>query len=160
MAEMTQQTPAQTPPQTPAPPQKPKHSKEQLQKRRKRIRGAVAGVVILALAGVGGFFLYRFLTAQESLSSTIQSQPAEISSIQSTVQGSGNAKAKESAAITLTQGGTVQEVFVTAGDTVTAGQVIGAVGTTAPAESAQGPHLHFSVSKDGDAVDPDTYLNG
>lgn len=45
-------------------------------------------------------------------------------------------------------------------DTVTAGQVIGTVGTTAPAESAQGPHLHFSVSKDGDAVDPDTYLNG
>ena len=49
---------------------------------------------------------------------------------------------------------------VAQGDTVTAGQVIGAVGTTAPAESAQGPHLHFSVSKDGDAVDPDTYLNG
>ena len=49
---------------------------------------------------------------------------------------------------------------VAQGDTVTVGQVIGAVGTTAPAESAQGPHLHFSVSKDGDAVDPDTYLNG
>ena len=49
---------------------------------------------------------------------------------------------------------------VAQGDTVTAGQVIGTVGTTAPAESAQGPHLHFSVSKDGDAVDPDTYLNG
>ena len=72
--------------------------------------------------GVGGFFLYRFLTAQNGAASEIQSQVAEISSIQSTVQGSGNAKAKESAAITLTQGGTVQEVFVTAGDTVTAGQ--------------------------------------
>ena len=45
------------------------------------------------------------------------------------------------------------------GDTVTAGQVIGAVGTTATAESAQGPHLHFSVTKDGDAVDPEEYLN-
>ena len=45
------------------------------------------------------------------------------------------------------------------GDTVTAGQVIGAVGTTAAAESAQGPHLHFSVTKDGDAVDTDEYLN-
>ena len=43
--------------------------------------------------------------------------------------------------------------------TVTAGQVIGAVGTTAAAESAQGPHLHFSVTKDGDAVDPEEYLN-
>ena len=45
------------------------------------------------------------------------------------------------------------------GDTVTAGQVIGAVGTTAAAESAQGPHLHFSVTKDGDAMDPEEYLN-
>ena len=45
------------------------------------------------------------------------------------------------------------------GDTVTAGQVIGAVGTTAAAESAQGPNLHFSVTKDGDAVDPEEYLN-
>lgn len=48
---------------------------------------------------------------------------------------------------------------VAKGDTVTAGQVIGAVGTTAAAESAQGPHLHFSVAKDGDAVDPEAYLN-
>ena len=44
------------------------------------------------------------------------------------------------------------------GDTVSAGQIIGAVGTTAKAESAQSPHLHFSVSKDGDAVDPDEFL--
>ena len=44
------------------------------------------------------------------------------------------------------------------GDAVTAGQVIGAVGATALAESAEEPHLHFSVSRDGDAVDPETYL--
>ena len=47
---------------------------------------------------------------------------------------------------------------VEAGDTVSAGQIIGTVGTTAKAESAQSPHLHFSVSKDGDAVDPDAFL--
>ena len=47
---------------------------------------------------------------------------------------------------------------VEAGDDVTAGQVIGAVGTTAAAESALGPHLHFSVEKDGDTVDPNRYL--
>lgn len=47
---------------------------------------------------------------------------------------------------------------VEAGDDVSAGQIIGAVGTTAAAESAQGPHLHFSVAKDGDAVDPNVYL--
>lgn len=44
------------------------------------------------------------------------------------------------------------------GDLVTAGQIIGAVGTTAAAEAAQSPHLHFSVSQDGEAVDPDAFL--
>lgn len=48
---------------------------------------------------------------------------------------------------------------VEAGDTVSAGQIIGAVGTTAKAESGQSPHLHFAVTKDGDAVDPDEFLN-
>ena len=40
-----------------------------------------------------------------------------------------------------------------------AGQIIGAVGTTAAAESGQ-PHLHFAVTKDGKAVDPNEYLSG
>ena len=47
---------------------------------------------------------------------------------------------------------------VEAGETVSAGQIIGAVGRTAAAESAQGPHLHFSVTKDGVPVDPSEYL--
>jgi len=47
---------------------------------------------------------------------------------------------------------------VSEGESVSAGQVIGAVGTTASAESAQGPHLHFSVAKNGDAVDPNEFL--
>jgi len=44
------------------------------------------------------------------------------------------------------------------GDSVSAGQVLGAVGTTSLAESAEGPHLHFSVTENGDAVDPEAYL--
>lgn len=46
---------------------------------------------------------------------------------------------------------------VARGDAVSAGQIIGAVGTTAPAESGA-PHLHFAVSRDGKAVDPNEYL--
>lgn len=49
---------------------------------------------------------------------------------------------------------------VQAGDLVTAGQIIGAVGATAAAEAAQSPHLHFSVSRDGEAVDPSDFLKG
>lgn len=44
------------------------------------------------------------------------------------------------------------------GDAVSAGQIIGAVGATAAAEAAQSPHLHFSVSKNGELIDPDEFL--
>lgn len=48
---------------------------------------------------------------------------------------------------------------VSRGDSVSAGQIIGAVGVTAAAESAEGPHLHFSVTRDGDVIDPEEFLN-
>ncbi|MBR2927992.1 MAG: M23 family metallopeptidase [Oscillospiraceae bacterium] len=51
-----------------------------------------------------------------------------------------------------------EEVYVSAGDSVLAGENIGAVGSTAAAESPE-PHLHFSVSKDGKLIDPSAYLN-
>ena len=41
---------------------------------------------------------------------------------------------------------------------VSAGQVIGAVGTTSLAEAAMTPHLHFAVTKDGRPIDPQTFL--
>lgn len=45
------------------------------------------------------------------------------------------------------------------GQEVWAGDIIGYVGTTAAAESAMGPHLHFSVSLNGEVVDPAEYVN-
>ena len=48
---------------------------------------------------------------------------------------------------------------VAAGEFVSAGQIIGAVGTTAAAESAQESHLHFAVTKDGESIDPHTFLD-
>ena len=47
-----------------------------------------------------------------------------------------------------------QEPPVEQGKTVKAGDIIGLVGSTAAAEGDVGPHLHFSVSKDGKVVDP------
>ena len=41
---------------------------------------------------------------------------------------------------------------------VSAGQVIGAVGTTSLAEASMSPHLHFSVTKDGEIIDPQEFL--
>ena len=47
---------------------------------------------------------------------------------------------------------------VATGDTVAAGDVIGAVGDTALCEIGQGTHLHFAMTLDGVSVDPLDYL--
>ena len=51
-----------------------------------------------------------------------------------------------------------ETVAVKAGDTVTAGQTIGQVGNTALMESAIGDHIHFSVSYNGELMNPDDFL--
>ena len=51
-----------------------------------------------------------------------------------------------------------QEPPVEQGKTVKAGDIIGLVGSTARAEADVGPHLHFSVSKDGKVIDPAEYV--
>ena len=114
MPEVTIPQPTQAAPAADPPKKKPRNPRT--------IRRAAAVCVVVAALAAGGFFLYRFLTKTDGTNSEIQSQPVQYGSIQSKVTGSGNAKAKESAAITLTAGGTVQEVFVSPGDTVTAGQ--------------------------------------
>ena len=47
---------------------------------------------------------------------------------------------------------------VKTGDTVTAGQVIGCVGNSALLETALGEHIHFSVTCNGEYVDPAEFL--
>lgn len=50
------------------------------------------------------------------------------------------------------------EPTVAVGDTVTAGQTLGQVGTSALLETAEPSHLHFEVYENGAAVDPMEYL--
>lgn len=50
------------------------------------------------------------------------------------------------------------DVAVKAGDTVTRGQTLGQVGSTALVETALGPHLHFAVTCGGVSVDPAEFL--
>ena len=108
---------AQTVPESPAPaPDKGK------KKDGKKVTGKLiaAAVAVAVLAGCG-FALHKFLTGGES-QGDIYSEPVMLGSIQSKVSGSGTASATDSAAITLSQSGTVREVLVNVGDTVTAGQ--------------------------------------
>ena len=68
--------------------------------------------------------------------------------------------------VTIVHAGGLESIYanlaevpaVEAGDEVTVGEVIGATGTTAAAESARAPHLHLEMRKDGESVDPLDYL--
>lgn len=51
-----------------------------------------------------------------------------------------------------------KSVTVAAGDSVSLGQTIGYVGSTALLECAVGEHVHFSVTCDGKTVDPADFL--
>ena len=50
------------------------------------------------------------------------------------------------------------EVAVSAGQSVSMGQTIGTVGSTALMENALGDHVHFSVTKDDEPMDPMAFL--
>lgn len=118
----TNTAPAQETTAVPAPPAPPSKPPARKGGKGKQTRNLIVGTITLAAVAVGGFFLYKFLTAQDAAENKIYSATADLGSIASTVQGNGSAQAKETSAITLSQGGTVQELFVAAGDTVTAGQ--------------------------------------
>ena len=66
---------------------------------------------------------------------------------------------KHNDTLTTVYSSLASEPNVKEGDTVTKGQVIGKVSTTAQAESALGNHLHFEVLENGVKVDPAEYLD-
>lgn len=109
-------------PQTSAAPPAPAARPSSKRHGPRNLKSLVITVIVLAALVVGGIFLYRFLTHKDPVNAQMQLATADWGSITSTASGQGNARAKESSAITLSAGGTVQEVFVAPGDRVTAGQ--------------------------------------
>ena len=109
-----QQTPVLTPPVQPTAPKGPKKKHKG---RGKTIAGIiVAAAVAIALIVLVWYFVFRDTTALgDPMTTTVYR-----GSIQSTVEGYGLTKAKDSA--TITPGtGTILELFVQEGDQVTAG---------------------------------------
>ena len=111
----TPTAPVQTPPSNRAAPGK-KTNKKKIVKR-------IIAIVVAAAILFGIVFGLWFLVFRKSNEQgEIYFEYAYIGSIQSTVQGSGNANAKETTTITIPANGIVQELLVTAGDMVYAGQ--------------------------------------
>lgn len=113
-------------PQTPAPPAGsppvPNAPKTAAKKRKakKKVKRIIALVVALALLAGGGFALWYFVFRDTVEQGELLTEPVQYGVIQNKAEGSGNAVAKDMAAITCPVG-TVQEVFVSAGDTVMEG---------------------------------------
>ncbi len=61
--------------------------------------------------------------------------------------------------LTAKYGSLDEEVKVKVGDTVTSGQIIGAVASSAKSEMSDSAHLHFEMLENDKKIDPAAYLN-
>lgn len=61
--------------------------------------------------------------------------------------------------LTSTYGSLDEMVKVEKGDSVNRGQEIGTISETATSEADAGAHLHFSLTDNGNKIDPASYLN-
>ncbi|MBD5133342.1 MAG: HlyD family efflux transporter periplasmic adaptor subunit [Clostridiales bacterium] len=113
-----EQPAGQAPEQAPAPKKKTRTAAE----KKKLVKRIVAGVTAAAVLGGIIFGLWFLVFREDDSLGDIYAEPAYIGSIQSTVQGSGNATAKETATVTIPANGTVEQVLVSQGDIVFAGQ--------------------------------------
>ncbi|MBR1690389.1 MAG: HlyD family efflux transporter periplasmic adaptor subunit [Oscillibacter sp.] len=110
---VTQQTPAEQ-----APEKKPK--KKLSRKARRRI---VRLIILAVILGAAGFAAHHFLGGGGSSgrNTEVVTDTVQYGAITAKVDGNGLTKAKNSETITITTSGTVQDVMVSEGDTVTAG---------------------------------------
>lgn len=119
--------------ETPKPPMKKPGGKG----KKKMIKRLIALAVIAAIVGGMGFGMWYLVFREDKSTSKPLTDMAGINTIQSVVQGYGNAVPKESAAITLNAAGTVQEVYVSVGQTVFAGEELYTIDSQAARDNLQ-----------------------
>lgn len=102
----------------PAPPAPKKAAPK---KKRHIIRNIIVGVILVALLGLAVWGCMKFFGGGEEEGEVMHAY-VDIGSIISTVSGEGLTRAKDSANLTLTASGVVQDVFVSQGEHVEAGQ--------------------------------------
>lgn len=90
--------------------------------KKKLVKRIIALVVAAAVLGGIVFGMWFLVFREDDSLGVIYAEPAYIGSIQSIVQGSGNANAKETSTVTIPANGTVQQVHVAGGDVVYTGQ--------------------------------------
>jgi membrane fusion protein, macrolide-specific efflux system len=114
----------------------------------RRRRGVIIGVVVVLLAGAGG--LIYWLTSGSStptgLVVTTTTVPVTTGTIQQTVASSGTIEPASQASLNFAVSGTVTAVNVKAGQTVTAGEVLATVNTTALSEDVSAAQAQLAAA--------------
>ena len=121
---VVEQAAAPQSPSTPSKKEKTPATHEQKQKKRKLIRRIIALVVALAIIITSAVLLKKFVFNDKEELGEVMTMPVTLGSIQSMVEGTGNARAKNSATVTPDAGYKVLELFVKEGDTVEEGQLL------------------------------------
>ena len=102
--EQAVQAPEQAAP--PSPPPAPKKKVRTAAAKKKLVKRIIAIVATLAILSGIGFGMWLLVFREDDSLGDIYAEPAYIGSIQSIVQGSGNANAKETATVTIPANGT------------------------------------------------------
>ena len=118
MAEVMEQAPEQTVAQPAASPAAAGGAKPKMSKKKKRRNRRII-TLVLAAAVVAG--VVHFRKKDGGNAAEVTRETVTYGSSPATVEGSGLTKAKNSESISITTAGTVQDVFVTEGQVVTAG---------------------------------------
>lgn len=121
---VVEQAAAPQSPSTPPKKEKTPATHEQKQKKRKLIRRIIALVVALAIIITSAVLLKKFVFTDKEELGEVMTMPVTLGSIQSMVEGTGNARAKNSATVTPDAGYKVLELFVKEGDMVEEGQLL------------------------------------
>lgn len=105
--------------------------KKKTSRSKKRILRIVIALVVVAAVAAGLIWGGMKFFGGKSGSGEVITAMVDMGSITSTVSGEGLTRAKESASLTVTSSGTVQDVYVKEGDTVEAGQQLYKIKSTA-----------------------------
>lgn len=121
--------------------------------RRKLLAAAVA-VVALAGGGLGAWFGTRgSSTPAAALSVTTERVTATTGTMKQTVSASGTVEPAQESTLTFPVGGTVSAVDVTTGQTVTAGEVLATLDTTALSDQVAAAQATLTAAQDRLASD-------
>ncbi|RLD06246.1 MAG: hypothetical protein DRI56_08295 [Chloroflexota bacterium] len=95
----------------------------------------IVGAVVIILASVAGFFVIRGNQQKADVRANYQTERVELGELVSIIGATGNVRARQSAVISWKTSGTVEDVTLELGDTVSAGELLASLEQTSLPQS-------------------------